>query len=95
MKKTFFSFLAAALITSSFLLAEESQLNFTFGSNLGKVPFEINNSKKNINKFSGIKINKWMMSPNFSSFVAGSDSNNFSDKKISRELIYIRFNYKF
>ena len=65
-------FLCAILLTvmlhASFLQATEPSFKFTFGSNLGKIPLEINKMSKNIKTIGGIKINSWTLSPNFSSF---------------------------
>ncbi|MDC1095858.1 hypothetical protein OAS47_00905 [Pelagibacteraceae bacterium] len=78
-----------------FLYAEESSFKFTFGSNLGNVPFEINKMSKNIKKSPGIKINSWILSPNFSSFVGDIKNSNFKEDKNFKEALYIKLNYKF
>jgi len=49
--------------------AEEPSFKFTFGSNLGNIPLEINKMSKNLKKSPGIEINSWILSPNFSSFI--------------------------
>ena len=84
----------AVVVHISFLHAEESKFKFTFGSNLGNFPLEINNSVNN--KISpGIKINSWSFSPNFSNFIAEKKLSNFSENKISKNNIYIKFNLIF
>ena len=52
-------FLAVLAITfhMSFLSAEEMSFKFTFGSNLGDIPIEINKISKNIKNTPGININ--------------------------------------
>jgi hypothetical protein len=52
-----------------FVHAKEPSFKFTFGSNLGNIPLEINKTSENIKKSPGIKINSWILSPNFSSFL--------------------------
>jgi len=78
-----------------FLYAEEPSFKFTFGSNLGNVPFEINKMSKNIKKSPGIKINSWILLPNFSSFVGDKKNLNFTEDKSFKEALYIKLNYKF
>ena len=79
----------------SVLHTEESSFKFTFGSNLGNVPLEINKMSKNLKKSTGIKINSWILSPNFSSFGGGKKNSNFTEDKGFKEFVYIKFNYKF
>ena len=79
----------------SFLNAKESSFKFTFGSNLGNIPLQINKMSKNIKPLSGIKINSWILSPNFSSFVGKKKSSRFLENKKSKESIYIKFKFKF
>jgi len=80
---------------SSFLSAEMSSLKFTFGSNLGNIPLEINNINKNMKKLMGVKINKWVLSPNFSSFAGNKILSNYSKNKNSKEKVYIKFKLNF
>jgi hypothetical protein len=79
----------------SFLYAEESSFKFTFGSNLGSIPFEINKTSKNIRTPTGIKINSWILSPNFSSFIVDKKKLDFLKDNDSKKALYIKFNYKF
>ena len=79
----------------SFLYAEESSFKFTFGSNLGSIPFEINKTSKNIRTPTGIKINSWILSPNFSSFIVDKKKLDFLKDHDSKKALYIKFNYKF
>ena len=79
----------------SVLHAKESSFKFTFGSNFGNIPFEINKISKNIKKSPGIKINSWILSPKFSSFGDGKKNSNFTEDKDFKEFLYIKFNYKF
>ena len=80
-----------------FFHAEEPTFNFTFGSNLSNIPFEFNKTSENIKKFPGIKINSWILSPNFLSFAGTKKILNFSENRESKEKesLYIRFNFKF
>ena len=64
----FFLLVLAITFYTSFLHAEEPSFKFTFGSNLANIPLEINKMSKNIKTSPGIKINSWILSPNFSSF---------------------------
>ena len=88
--------LAIAFYTS-FLHAEEPTFKFTFGSNLANIPVEINKMSKNIKTPTGIKINSWILSPNFLSFAGTKKILNFSENRESKEKesLYIRFNFKF
>ena len=88
--------LAIAFYTS-FLHAEEPTFKFTFGSNLSNIPFEFNKTSENIKKSPGIKINSWILSPNFLSFKGTKKILNFSENRESKEKesLYIRFNFKF
>ena len=91
--------LAGLAITfyTSFLHAEEPTFKFTFGSNLSNIPFEFNKTSENIKKSPGIKINSWILSPNFSSLVGSKKILNSSENQESKEKesLYIRFNFKF
>jgi len=76
--------------------AEEPSFKFTFGSNLGNIPLEINKMSKNLKKSPGIEINSWILSPNFSSFIGNKKKNNFSENKdFKKESLFIKFNLKF
>ena len=83
------------VLNASFLHAEEPKFKFTFGSKVGGVPFEINKMSQNIKALPGIKINSWILSPNFSSFIGGKKNSNFTEDKDFKEFLYIKFNYKF
>ena len=83
------------LFQISFSYAEEQSFKLSFGSNLGNVPFEINKMSKNIKKSPGIKINSWILLPNFSSFVGDKKNLNFTEDKSFKEALYIKLNYKF
>ena len=78
----------------SLLNANEPSFKFTIGSNLANIPVEINKMSKNIKTLTGIKINSWILSPNFSSIMGGkkfSENKKFKEK----ESLYIKFNFKF
>ena len=79
------------------MLAEESSFNFTFGSNLGNIPLEIKNIKKNSNILNliGIKKDRWILQPGFSSFAKTEEALNFTKHKISKETLYLKINFKF
>ena len=79
----------------SFLHAEEPLFKFSFGSNLGNIPIEINKTSKNIKKSPGININSWILSPSFLSFIGNEENLNFSKGKDFKESMYIKFNFKF
>ena len=83
------------LFQISFSYSEEQSFKLSFVSNLGNVPFEINKMSKNIKKSPGIKINSWILSPNFSSFVGDIKNSNFKEDKNFKEALYIKLNYKF
>ena len=91
----FFLSILAITFQLSFLHAEEPSFKFTFGSNLGNIPIEINKTSKNIKKSPGIKINSWILLPNFSSFVGDKKNLNFTEDKSFKEALYIKLNYKF
>jgi hypothetical protein len=52
---------------------------------------------KNIKNLGGLKINSWVLSPNFSSFLDNKRNSNLSENKHSKgkESLYIKFNIKF
>jgi hypothetical protein len=77
------------------LQAAESKFKFTFGSKIGGIPFELNKMSKDIKTLQGIKINSWIFTPNFSSFLGDKKLFNFSNDKISNDKIYLKFNIKF
>ena len=84
-------FILAILVITfhfSFLNAKDSSFKFTFGSNLGNIPLKINKMSKNIKPLSGIKINSWILSPNFLNFSE-------NEKSKEKESLYIKFNFKF
>ena len=83
-------------INSSFIsYAEEPSFKFTFGSNLGKIPLEINNISKNKKQLTGFKVNNWILSPNIHSFVGNKLLPNFLEKRNSKDKVYIKINFKF
>jgi|TARA_B110000444_G_scaffold215109_1_gene212851 hypothetical protein len=91
-------FLCAILLSvifhASFLQATEPSFKFTFGSNLGNIPLEINKMSKNIKTIGGIKINSWTLSPNFSSF--SNDKKILNQiEKTSKESLYLKIKFKF
>ena len=91
-------FILAILVITfhfSFLNAKDSSFKFTFGSNLASIPIEINKMSKNIKKSPGIKIDSWILSPNFSSIIGDKESLNFLEDKNLKENLYIKFNFKF
>ena len=71
----FFLAILSIVIYSSFLHATEPSFKFTFGSNLGNIPLEINKMSQNKKTIGGLKINSWTLSPNFLSFA--NNQNNF------------------
>ena len=85
----------AALTAASFSYAEEPSFKFTFGSNLGKIPIEINSIDKNKKNSMGLKMNKWILSPNFSSAMGNKNSLDFLNKKNKEDKLYIKINIKF
>ena len=91
-------FLCAILLSvifhASFLQATEPSFKFTFGSNLGNIPLEINKMSKNIKTIGAIKINSWTLSPNFSSFNNDKKILNQREKK-SKESLYLKIKFKF
>jgi len=91
----FFAILLIIALHTSFLPAKEPSFKFTFGSNLGKIPLEINKMSKNIKKTPGININSWILSPNFSSFMVDKKNLDFSEDKDFKEALYIKLNFKF
>jgi hypothetical protein len=85
---------------SSFLYAETPSYKFTLGSNLGNIPLEFNKKSKNIRTLGGIKMNSWVLSPNFSSVLGKKKllkSSQFSENKVSTEKksLYIKFKFTF
>ena len=91
----FFLLVLAIILYASFLRAEETSFKLTFGGNLGNVPFEINKINKNKKTSPGIKINSWILSPNFLSFIGDKKNSNFTDDKDFKEVLYIKLNFKF
>ena len=93
MKRLFILILVLTL-HAPFLHATEKLFKFTFGTNQGSVPFEINKTNKNIKKSPGIKLNSWILTPNFSSFLNDKKESKFS-KKNNKDDFYIKFKLKF
>jgi len=94
----FFLLILLSILYTSFLLsAEMPSFKFTLGSNFGKIPLEINKISKNTETLGGLKINSWVLSPNFSNFIDNKKYSNFSENKDSKEKekLYIKFNFKF
>lgn len=83
------------ILHASFLHAAEPKFKFIFGSNLGGFPLEINKMNKDKNKKPGIKINSWSFLPNLSTLVGYNELSKFSENKISKDSIYIKFNLTF
>ena len=88
----FFLVILVVAMHAAFLHATEPSFKFTFGSNLGKIPFEINKMNKNIKTIGGIQLNSWILSPSFSSFNSENETRSFTKKK---ENLYIKVNFKF
>ena len=82
-------------IHTSFLQATELEFELTFGSKIGNIPMEISKKSKNIKTIGGINLNSWSLSPNYSSFVSEKKSPTFSEDKIFKDKIYIKFNMRF
>jgi|TARA_B110000444_G_scaffold196015_1_gene186590 hypothetical protein len=99
--RRFFLIILVIIFQISFLNAAEPKFKLTFGSNLGNIPLEINKINKidkmikNKMSLSGIKINSWILTPNFSSFIKKKGSSNFLESKNSKDSIYLRVNLKF
>tara|TARA_B110001452_G_C14890577_1_gene311259 strand:+ start:306 stop:554 length:249 start_codon:yes stop_codon:yes gene_type:complete len=78
--RRFFLIILVIIFQISFLNAAEPKFKLTFGSNLGNIPLEINKINKidkmikNKMSLSGIKINSWILTPNFSSFIKRRDN---------------------
>ena len=90
----FLAVLLSVIFYASFLPATEPSFKFTFGSNLGNIPLEINKMSKNIKTIGGIKINSWTLSPNFSSF--SNDKKILNQiEKTSKESLYLKIKFKF
>ena len=87
--------LLLTILYTSFLSAEMPSFKFTFGSNLGSIPLEINNINKNMKKLMGVKIDKWVLSPNFSSFAGNKILSDYSENKNYEEEVYIKFKLNF
>jgi hypothetical protein len=87
----FFLLILVIAMHSVFLYATEPSFKLTFGSNLGKIPFEINKMSKNVKTVGGIQINSWILSPNFSSF----NSKKETDFTKTRENLYLKIKLKF
>ena len=68
---------------------------FTLGSNLGNIPLEINKMSKNLKTSGGLKINSWVLSPNFSLFAGSKIISKFSGVKNSKDSVYIKFKLNF
>ena len=93
--RLFFVILLTTVLHASFLPATEPSYKFTFGSNLGKIPLEINRMSENIKPLAGIKINSWTLAPNFLSYSGGKKRSNFIGKENTKENLYIKINFKF
>ena len=91
----FILLLLISIFYSSFLTAEIPSFKFTLGSNLGNIPLEINKINKNMKKVTGVKINKWGLSPNFSSYTGNKIVSDYSKDKNYKEKVYIKFSLNF
>jgi hypothetical protein len=81
---------------TTFVHAKESSFKITFGSTVGNIPLEINKISKNIKPLTGLKINSWILSPNFSSFIKDKKKINFLENKdFKKESLFIKLNFKF
>jgi len=90
----FLAILLTIIFHASFLQATEPSYKFTFGTILGNIPIEINKSNKNKNNISGIKINKWTLSPNFSALSKDKKKLNFKEKQLEENL-FIKIKFRF
>ena len=96
----FYLVVLAITFYTSFLHAEEPSFKFTFGSNLANIPLEFNKNSKNIRTLGGLKMNSWVLSPNFLSVLGKKKilkSSKFSENKVSTEKksLYIKFKLTF
>ena len=91
----FILILITTILYTSSLPAEMLSFKFTFGSNLGNIPLEINNINKNMKKLMGVKIERWVLSPNFSSFAGNKILSDYSENKNYEEKVYIKFKLNF
>ena len=91
----FLTILLTVLLYASSLHAEEPTFKFTFGTNLGNLPLEVNKTSKNKKTSPGIMISSWSLSPNFLSYVGKKQLFNFSENKISENSFYFKFKLKF
>ena len=86
----------AITLHTSFLHAKDPSLKLTFGGSLGNIPLEINKVSKNIKTLTGFKINSWILSPNFSSFIRDKKKINLSENKdFKKDSLFIKLNFKF
>jgi len=93
--KRFFILILVLTLYAPFLQATEKLFKFTFGTNQGSVPFEINKTNINIKKSPGIKLNSWILTPNFSSFLDDKKKSKFSKKKNCKNDFLLTFKLKF
>ena len=87
--------LLLTILYSSFSSAEMPSFKFTLGSNVGNIPLEIKKMSNNIKTLGGLKINSWILSPNFSSFAGNKITSKFLEKKNSKDSVYIKFKLNF
>jgi|TARA_B110000211_G_scaffold216057_1_gene258786 hypothetical protein len=86
----------AITLHTSFLHAKDPSFKLTFGGSLGNIPLEINKVSKNIKTLTGFKINSWILSPNFSSFIRDKKKINLSENKdFKKDSLFIKLNFKF
>ena len=90
----FFLLILSIMLCSSFLHTKEPSFNFSIGSKIGNIPLQISKTSQNIKAIGGIKLNSWILSPKFSSFISDKSSH-FSKNNDSEEILYIKFKFKF
>ena len=80
---------------ASFLNAEEASFKLSFGGKAGNIPMQITKTNKDKKSVGGIKLNSWILSPNFSPFKNNKELSNFSETNDFEEIVYIKFKLKF
>lgn len=83
------------LISSVSLSAQEPSFQISFGSNFKNIPIKFDNMDKNIKTPLGIKINNWVLSPGPSTLINTKKNLNILSNKSSKEILFVRFKYKF
>ena len=80
---------------ASFLHAEETSFKLSFGTTVGNIPLQITKTNKNTKNIGGIKLNSWILSPNFSPLKKNKELSSFSTTNYFEEMVYIKFKLKF